>query len=167
MRRRLRRALGALAFVPAAAGAGCAPRPVPAPAPAPALPEGWHGVVVFFDRGETLPVRFRAGWRRTPAGADTATAFAGAEAGGGWTAYGRLEEGSLVWGLARMAGDAGTTLEMAGAVEPDGRVRGCALPRRGFGPRPAPAAAFALAPLSAPAPVASDAPVERCRGPAR
>jgi hypothetical protein len=76
-----------------------------------------------------------------------------------------MQGDSLVWGLASMAGDAGTVAEFAGVREADGTVRGCLRPpRRGWAPdAPGPRAAFVLRPAESSAPRAADAPVDRCR----
>jgi hypothetical protein len=131
--------------------------------PAP-QPGAYRGVVVWMRPApDTVTVAFTPEWRRVAAGADSAWVFARAAVGDQW-AHGRLEGDSLVWGLSGMAGDAGSSFEFAGVPEPDGTVRGCLrAPRRGWGPAAqAPRAAFVLRPAGAPAPLPSDAPVERC-----
>lgn len=131
--------------------------------PAP-LPGTYRGVVVWIrPSANTSAVSFTPEWRRVAAGADTVWAFARAAAGDRW-AHGRMEGDSLVWGLAGMAGDAGSAFEFAGVPEADGTVRGCLrAPRRGWAPSASgAAAAFVLRPADAPAPSAADAPVERC-----
>lgn len=141
--------------------AGCAQRPAPAPAGGGAA--GYHGTVVWMGpaRHDTVAVSFAADWRRTPAGTDTVWAFRGTEPASGQRVYGRREGGTLVWGLGRLRGDLGVDTEFSGAIEPDGRVRGCSLPpRRGAQPE---RAAFVLAPRGAPRPSAADAPVARCQ----
>lgn len=140
-----------------AAAAGCAARS-PTPRTEASAPAGYHGVVVWPGGAEPLAVSFAAPWTAGPAAGERI--FARADAGHGWRAHGRLAGDSLVWGLTRMAGDNGVAVEFAGAVEPGGRVRGCA--RVGRAARSFAGAAFALAPLHAPRPTITDAPAERC-----
>ncbi|HEX8360892.1 MAG TPA: hypothetical protein VF613_12330 [Longimicrobium sp.] len=150
---------GAAALLAAcAAPAQLAP---PAAGGAQAASAGYHGTVVWMGpaRRDTVAVSFAADWRRTAAGTDTAWTFRDAAAG--QVVYGRREGGTLVWGIGGMRGDMGVATDFSGAIEPDGRVRGCSVPaRRGRvqGPR----GAFVLAPRSAPRPGAADAPVARC-----
>ncbi|HST60733.1 MAG TPA: hypothetical protein VLK84_18680 [Longimicrobium sp.] len=128
-------------------------------------PEAYNGVVVWTAPApDTLLLAFRPEWRQEGTGADSAWTFARARVGEGW-AYGRMDGDTLVWGLASMAGDAGTVAEFAGVPEPDGTVRGCLRPpRRGWAPdAPGPRAAFVLRPSELSTPRAGDAPVDRCR----
>lgn len=153
---------------------GCAPAGVSIPGPALAasapgsLPGGYHGRVVWSmpgGRQDTSEVRFDAVWRRTAAGTDTVWAFAGAEAGAGWTASGHLAGDSLAWSLNRMAGDAGVSAGFVGRVEPDGTVRGCSRPDTSgrWGSRqPGPRGAFVLRPRELSRPRAEDLPIQRC-----
>lgn len=146
----------ALALAAVVGLGGCRAAPAPAATP---MPAGYHGVVLWISgaRVDTLTVAFDAPWSRVAAGVDTVWAFARQPAGSGWSAHGRMVGDSMVWGLSRMAGDAGSVREMAGVVESGGAVRGCARVRGGAG------GAFALRPRGGPAPAAGDAPLAACR----
>lgn len=127
--------------------------------------EAAHALVITYDdRADTLAFELRPQWRKVPAGADTVFGFAQVPATAEWTAYGRVEGDSLVWGLTRLVGDMGVTLEMRGRLTPEG-VSGCGgFVRRGYADRQTgTAAAFMLVPVDRPEPNAAAVPVARCR----
>lgn len=152
--------MSALRSAGVAVVAGCAAAGAASPAAHLPPPSGYHGVIVWPAGGPGGPTRvsFQTVWRADGA----ARAFPRADAGGGWTAAGRLDGDSLEWSLTRLEGDAGVTLRFVGAADAAGRVRGCGLVR-GLSRAGSPASAFVLAPLGAPWPDSMEAPVARCR----
>lgn len=154
----VRRAAGCVLLL--AACATCAPAPRDGPAPG----GGYHGVVVWLGEDghrDTVAVSFPTAWERT-AGTDTVWTFRADDSR--LVTFGRRVGNTLFWGQGRMQGNSGMNIEFSGPIEADGWVRGCTLPPRRF-PRNRttyPVAAFALAPRTAPAATAADAPVGQC-----
>lgn len=122
-------------------------------------------VVIFFGpRSDTLRFSLEPEWRRQADGRAT-WAFGRTPAPSGWSAFGMVRGDTLIWGLTRLIGDTGVTLDMEGVLEA-GAASGCGRMSSGrrdpASPRPH-TAAFALTTGTVDAPTAEAVPVDDCR----